>query len=72
MRKDLKRKPNDFILKYHRYIVYSANNFDEILGAYNNLGLAKDQFLQYFTEFPGKYVIVDTKDNSKFTITVME
>jgi hypothetical protein len=40
------------------------------MGAYNDLGLAVDQLWRWFREFPGKYVVVDTKNNTQFTITV--
>jgi hypothetical protein len=61
---------NDEMLKDFRYIVTLNDNRDETIGAYNDLGLAVDQLWRWFKEFPGKYVIVDTKDNTKFFITV--
>lgn len=61
---------NDEILKDFRYIIALANDLDETIGAYNDLGLAVDQAWRWFKEFPGRYVIVDTKDNTKFFITV--
>jgi len=60
----------DPILKDYRYIVAVASDLDETMGAYNNLGLAVDRLWHFFKEFPGKYVVVDTKDNTQFTITV--
>ena len=60
----------DEILKNYRYIVAVADDLTETMGAYNDLGLAVDQLWRWFREFPGKYVVVDTKDNTKFTITV--
>lgn len=61
---------NDKILKDFRYIIALANNSNETIGAYNDLGLAVEQAWRFFNEFPHKYVIVDTKDNTKFFITV--
>jgi hypothetical protein len=60
----------DEILKNYRYIVAVADDLTETMGAYNDLGLAVDQLWRWFKEFPGKYVIIDTKDDSIFTITV--
>jgi len=54
----------------YRYIVALADDHDETMGAYNDLGVAVDQLWRWFKEFPGKYVITDTKDNTRFTITV--
>jgi uncharacterized protein YehS (DUF1456 family) len=61
---------NDEMLKHFRYIVTLNDNRAETIGAYNDLGLAVDQLWRWFKEFPGKYVIVDTKDDTKFFITV--
>ena len=61
---------NDEMLKQFRYIVTLNDDRAETIGAYNDLGLAVDQLWRWFKEFPGKYVIVDTKDNTKFFITV--
>jgi hypothetical protein len=60
----------DPILKDYRYIVAVASDLEETMGAYNDLGLAVDQLWRWFREFPGKYVVVDTKNNTQFTITV--
>jgi len=61
---------NDEMLKHFRYIVTLNDDRAETIGAYNDLGLAVDQLWRWFKEFPGKYVIVDTKDDTKFFITV--
>ncbi len=61
---------NDEMLKQFRYIVTLNDDRAETIGAYNDLGLAVDQLWRWFKEFPGKYVIVDTKDDTKFFITV--
>ena len=61
---------NDEMLKQFRYIVTLNDDWAETIGAYNDLGLAVDQLWRWFKEFPGKYVIVDTKDDTKFFITV--
>lgn len=63
---------NNKTLKDFRYRVAVKNDRDETVGAYNDLGLAVDQLWHWFKEFPGKYVIIDTKDDSTFTITVTE
>lgn len=61
---------NNKTLKDFRYHIVPNNDRNTLVGAYNDLGFAVDKHWFWFNEFPGKYVIIDTKDDSTFTITV--
>lgn len=56
----------------YRYLVVSAKDDEELLGVYNNLSELVDKYWNYFASFPNKFVVIDTKDNTRFTIAVKQ
>jgi hypothetical protein len=63
-------KKYEEITKHYRYLLITNNDDQDLVGAYNDLQYLIDQNWGSFDAFPERHVVIDTKDDTKFTLKV--